>query len=991
MTSPTNSIDIFPWDEHFNTGLATVDEQHRQLVRLINQLASHVAYGAARAELTRVFDELAAYTVYHFSTEESIWQRYLPGDAGEAAHRAVHAEFVNKISQFRSTEDDRPTREVAEEALAFLARWLASHILESDRHLAYTVLALQAGLSPEAARQRADQQMSGATRTLIDIILAIYGTLSTNTLHLMREIAERRQADAALRRESETNRALLQNASDGVHILDANARVVEASESFCTMLGYSRDEVIGMHVSQWEASFDAAKIEQMLRLQLAGSGRAVFETRHRCKDGRIIDVEVSGYALQIDGQPLIFNSSRDITERKAVIAELQAERDLFIDGPVGVLVWQTTTGWPVTYASPNIHNVFGHRRETMLAPGFSYADCLHPEDRQRVIAETRACLADPQRRSWECRYRIVWPDGNVHWLYDFTVAERDASGQALRLRGYLTDESERLAIAHSLLNTHERLKFALQGANDGLWDWNMESNAVYYSPRWLEMLGYSPGDFPETLDTWAQLIHPEDKKTALAMVSDYLEGRRPVYEVEFRMRHRQGHWRDILSRARLACTDDGRPLQPRRLIGTHVDITEQKRLQRELEEHKRHLEQQVEQRTNDLCLAKEAAEAANRAKSAFLANMSHELRTPMNAIMGMSGLALRRAEDPRLRDQLAKIEQAAQHLLAVINDVLDISKIEAERLTLEVADFRLAEVLEHLANLVGHKMAEKDLRLVIDTAPELAGLEVRGDPLRLRQILFNLAGNAIKFTATGGITVRTRLAGRDARGTTLRFAVEDTGIGIAAADQARLFQAFEQADGSTTRQYGGTGLGLAISKRLVRMMGGDIGVVSTPGAGSTFWFTVHFPAADGSLAQPPLARAESPESRLLEECSGMCILLVEDEPINQEVSRGLLEEVGLAVEVADDGVAAVASCRRRPYDLILMDIQMPQLNGIDATQQIRALPGHEHTPILAMTANAFEQDRQACLAAGMNDHIAKPVDPDLLFGTLLYWLTRPRL
>jgi hemerythrin-like metal-binding protein/PAS domain S-box-containing protein len=990
MTSPTTSIDIFPWDDHFNTGLAEVDEQHRQLVALINLLASHVAYGSLPAELDRVFDELANYTVYHFSTEEAIWRRYLANERTEATHREVHANFVREVSELRAALSTRAAREVAEDALAFLARWLASHILESDRHMAYMVLALQAGLSPEAARERADQQMSGATRTLIDIILAIYGTLSTNTLHLMREIAERRGADAALKRESETNRALLQNASDGVHILDARACIVEASASFCAMLGYRRDEVIGMHVSQWEADFDATKIDSMLRLQLEGSGRTVFETRHRCKDGRIIDVEVSGYALQIDGQPLLFNSSRDITARKAAIAELQAERELFIDGPVGVLVWQTTAGWPVTYASPNIHNVFGRSREAMQAPGFSYAECLHPEDRQRIIDETAACLADPARRSWECRYRIVWPDGSVHWLYDFTVAERDANGKALRLRGYLTDDTERHAIAHSLIKTHERLKFALHGANDGLWDWNLESNTVYYSPRWLDMLGYRPGELPETLDTWAMLVHPEDKAATLAMVSDYLEGRRPVYEVEFRMRHRQGQWLDILARARLACREDGQPLQPRRLIGTHVDITEQKRLQRELEDHKRHLEQLVEQRTNDLCLAKEAAEAANRAKSAFLANMSHELRTPMNAIMGMSGLALRRTEDPRLRDQLVKIDQAAQHLLAVINDILDISKIEAERLTLEVVDFRLTEVLEHLANLVGHKITEKGLRLLIDTAPELARLEVRGDPLRLRQILFNLVGNAIKFTGSGSITVRTRLAERNARGTTLRFAVEDTGIGIAAADQARLFQAFEQADGSTTRQYGGTGLGLAISKRLARMMGGDIGVISTPGSGSTFWFTVHFPVADGSLALPAPPHAESPENRLQEECSGMCILLVEDEPINQEVSRSLLEEVGLAVEVADDGLAAVASCRQRPYDLILMDIQMPQLNGIDATCQIRALPGHEHTPILAMTANAFEQDRQACLDAGMNDHIAKPVDPDRLFSTLLYWLTRPR-
>jgi hemerythrin-like metal-binding protein/PAS domain S-box-containing protein len=736
MISPTTSIDIFPWDDHFNTGLAEVDEQHRRLVALINLLASHVADDSTPAELDRIFDELANYTVYHFTTEEAIWRRYLANEGTERAHREVHANFVDKVTELRAALSTRAVGEVAEDALAFLARWLASHILESDRHMAYMVLALRAGLSMEAARERADQQMSGATRTLIDIILAIYSTLSTNTLHLMREIAERRAADSALKRESETNRALLQNASDGVHILNDQGNLVEASESFCAMLGYRREEVLGMNVGEWDACFDAAERQRLLQLQFSRAERTVFETRHRCKDGRIIDVEVSGYALQIDGQPLLFNSSRDITARKAAEAE-------------------------------------------------------------------------------------------------------------------------------------------------------------------------------------------------------------------------------------------------------------QERLRRELEEHRQHLERLVEQRTHDLSIAKEAAEAANRAKSVFLANMSHELRTPMSAIIGMTGLAMRRTTDERMLVQLGKIDQAAQHLLAVINDILDISKIEAERLTLESVEFQVAEVIEHLSSLVGQKINEKGLDLHIRTDPELAGLRLRGDPLRLRQILFNLAGNAIKFTVSGSITVHSELSARQADQLTLRFTISDTGIGIAAVDHGRLFEAFEQADGSTTRQYGGTGLGLAICKHLVRLMGGDIGVVSQPGKGSSFWFTAVFPCAGQPSESAFPTSSSKAESRLLAECNGRRVLLVEDEPVNQEVSLGLLEEVNLAVDVASDGEQALALCRTRAYDLILMDIQMPVLNGIDATRQIRALPGYGETPILAMTANVFEQDRQACLAAGMNDHIGKPVDPDRLFSTLLFWLTRP--
>jgi signal transduction histidine kinase len=387
-----------------------------------------------------------------------------------------------------------------------------------------------------------------------------------------------------------------------------------------------------------------------------------------------------------------------------------------------------------------------------------------------------------------------------------------------------------------------------------------------------------------------------------------------------------------------------------------------------------------------------AAEAASRAKSTFLANMSHELRTPMNGIMGLTSLALRHADDPKLRDQLGKIAHASLHLLNVINDILDISKIEAEHLTLEQVPFRFGTVLENLMGLIWQRVNDKGLKLHIDMAPEIVRQSWSGDPLRVGQILLNFAGNAIKFTAQGSITVRARLVEESATDALLRFEVRDTGIGISTADQARLFTAFEQADDSMTRKYGGTGLGLAISKQLAVMMGGDAGVVSQPEQGSTFWFTVRLGKAQGgsdAVSPAPTFAQDSAETRLRTRFAGTRLLLAEDEPVNQEVSRGLLEDVGLAVDVAEDGAVAVALAKRHHYTLILMDMQMPKLNGLDATRQIRALPGYEHTPILAMTANAFGEDRQTCLDAGMNDHIAKPVDPEKLFETLLAWLELP--
>ena len=419
-------------------------------------------------------------------------------------------------------------------------------------------------------------------------------------------------------------------------------------------------------------------------------------------------------------------------------------------------------------------------------------------------------------------------------------------------------------------------------------------------------------------------------------------------------------------------------------IGIVRDISGRKTAERELALYREHLETLVEQRTADLSDAKEAAEAASRAKTHFLANMSHELRTPMNAIMGLAGIALRQAIDPRLRDQLGKIDRASQHLLGVINDILDLTKIEAGRLHPDCQPFALDALLDGLIGLVASRAADKGLELRLELEPALAGQRFLGDPLRLEQVLINLLGNAIKFTEQGCVTLTVR-AGPEAD--RLRFEVRDTGIGIAPAEARRLFTAFEQADGSMTRKYGGTGLGLAISRRLVSLMGGEIDFESRPGEGSVFFFSLSLPRAEPAPEEAtPEEAAAAAEARLRQRAPGRRLLLVEDEPINREVAGFLLGEFGFAVDFAADGEEAVALAAAGAYDLILMDMQMPRMNGLDATRAIRRLPAYAGVPIIALTANAFVEDRENCLAAGMNDHLGKPLLPEQLVAALLHWL-----
>jgi PAS domain S-box-containing protein len=576
------------------------------------------------------------------------------------------------------------------------------------------------------------------------------------------------------------------------------------------------------------------------------------------------------------------------------------------------------------------------------------------------------------------------PSKEEIWLRTSKVPLLDPSGSVFGVLGIYDDITIRKQAELALQRSEQRLRLALDAARQSWFDANLRTGEVRVSEQYPRLLDYEPEAFDTSIQNWMDNIHPEDAGGVRAEFMKLLQTGGPAI-MDYRRRNKAGEWIWLQSTAKVVEWDaDGHAL---RLAGIHQDVTARKLSEIELEQHRHHLEELVEKRTLELESAKVAAEVANRAKSTFLANMSHELRTPINGVMGMLGLAKRRMIDPKGIEQLTKAQFAADHLFAVLNDILDLSKIEADRLTVEHVPLQLRGVLDNLVSVIGNSATEKGLLLSVDLPDALASIPLLGDPLRIGQVLLNLTGNAIKFTDHGSINVRVRQQESAQDEVLLRFEVTDTGIGIAPADQGRLFSAFEQADASMTRKYGGTGLGLAISRRLVLLMDGKIGVDSAQGEGSTFWFTARLQRQDRGAPQPePVVDEADVERRLINEYKGAVILLAEDEPVNREIACVLLEQVGLAVDQAEDGKEALNLARRKPYALILMDMQMPNMNGIEAARAIRADSLNRNTPILATTANAFAEDRQVCFAAGMNDHLAKPVRPGKLYEMLLKWL-----
>ncbi|HEU4530326.1 MAG TPA: PAS domain-containing protein [Steroidobacteraceae bacterium] len=830
-----------------------------------------------------------------------------------------------------------------------------------------------------------------------------------------------------------------------------------------------------------------------------------YHTQYRSLrgDGRIIWVASSGRVLlDAQDQPSrMVGTMVDVSRRRQIEEKLRTTAEsLSIAQAAGrIATYDVNHETGQSVVSSNFSEITGLTQTQGALRGTEWLNLVHPEDRLKVLTPRVERIAGGFAVSRE--YRIVLPDGTLRWVDERTKQTLGPSGEVVRRTGVMIDITTRKQAEFALREAEIRLERAVRGASDGLWEWAITDNTLWYAPRFRELLGYAEKQLAPTPEAFHELVHPDDRARLEEVTRAHFERQAP-YDVEVRIRAAQGHYEWVRSRAVAERDNKGNVL---RLAGSIQIITDRKRAEAALIE------------------ATTAAELASRTKSDFLANMSHEIRTPMNGVIGVTELLLDTPLDRTQREYVEIIRGSGAALLSLINDILDFSKIEAGAMTLEQIDMELRSTVAEIASALGMQAANKGLELVAHvhaSVPEI----VRGDPGRLRQIIVNLIGNAIKFTAEGEVFVEVTMDAAADNDVTLRFSVTDTGIGIPSERIGKLFTAFTQVDSSTTRHFGGSGLGLSIVKRLAELMGGTVGVESMPGKGSTFWCTARFAIgterrSSGLLDRPrgagtrvlvvddnatsrrtltaqltahdyrvestgdPLAvpqimrkaheagaafdavlidelmprrgglevadsiramRGLAPARLVLMSLIGSAhdalalqargftgcitkpvrqtdlvdalatvmtsdtfltttrvdlhavtpapgagrVLLVEDNPVNQRVAQRNLEKLGLAVEIASNGREALEAWKPGRFDAVLMDCQMPEMDGYEATRQIRRLEGSgPRVPIIALTANALKGDRETCLAAGMDDHLAKPLEPEKLRACLSRHLT----
>jgi len=806
-------------------------------------------------------------------------------------------------------------------------------------------------------------------------------------------LVDAEQALAEINRLTHHSSLLLESLGEGVYGVDMAGRITFINPAAEAMLGYREEELLGQpmhevthHTRSDGTAFPAAECSSR-QVLLDGITRHISDEVFWRKDGTSFPVEYRTAAMRdggrIVGAVVVF---QDITERLRLTEEVARKetmlQQIFETSSVGIGV--VDNSGRLTVANRKMGQMFRCPVEELV--GSDYAALVHPDERG-IAADKLFSLIDSAIDGVDLERKYLRRDGTFFWGRLTGNRLCDAQGNRLGLLGVIDDVTLRKEAEMALRDreAYNRVLFAesrvpvvvIDPFTAHYLDCNEAAVKIYGCGSREELMGMGP----QSMSPLVQYDGTPSREAALAKMAEC----RAKGSVFFQWRQRRPNGEEWDAEVHLMSFRHG----DRQLMQfTLHDITERLRVERELAQYRLNLEAKVAERTAELSAAKEAAEAASRAKSEFVANMSHEIRTPLNGILGMAHIGHREtAGQPKIQGAFAKILASGKLLLGILNDILDFSKIEAGMLRLETTTVDINQTVGNVLDLVREPAGAKGLDLRYRKAPDLP-TRCCCDPLRLGQVLLNLLSNAVKFTESGSVTLES-----DWDGQWLIFRVRDTGIGMAPAQLARVFAPFEQADGSTTRKYGGTGLGLTITQRIVQVMGGDIQGESTPGQGSCFVIRLPYvPVEDpdqGLTNQPaglePVVAGHGPR------LAGRRILVVEDTEINQIVLAENLIDEGAVVTIAGNGQEAVDRVRQAgpgAFDMVLMDIQMPVMNGHEATRQIHALV--PELPVIGQTAHAFVEEKEACLASGMVAHIAKPIDPETLIALMLAHLPPAR-
>ncbi|HXN49513.1 MAG TPA: PAS domain S-box protein [Bryobacteraceae bacterium] len=783
------------------------------------------------------------------------------------------------------------------------------------------------------------------------------------------DITERKRAEEALRQTEDRFREVFEHAPFGMLLAGLDGRFIRVNAAFCRMLGYSEQEMLGRQWAEFTHPDDLDRCQGVAGQLRENRDRcAEDEKRYVHRNGAVVWVRIRIAQLRgPGGEPSCHVVHvEDITERKRaneVLRESEERFRILADG-CPALMWVTDEQGGIRFINRAFREYFGATYEEVN--GDKWQALMHPDDAPEYVHTLYLAVRD--HRSFNAETRVRSGDGQWRWVACYAEPRLSPAGEFLGHVGLSLDITKRKQSEQALQASEEKFRQLTENIREVFWMMSPDAGQIIYvSPTYESVWGRTCDSLYRDPMAWAAAIHPDDRERALAMFARQLKGE--ALESEYRIRTPDGQEKWIRDRAFPVRDRAGQLI---RIVGIAEDTSERKRYEEEL------------------IRARRDADAANRAKSCFLANMSHEIRTPMNGVLGMLQLLAETDLAGEQRQCLDVAQDSGWALLALIDQILDLAKVEAGKLTLEKVGFNPRETIDNVVQLLRVQAREKNLNVYSRVSAEVPDI-LLGDAQRLRQVLTNLIANAVKFTERGEVALAVTVDSWAGRKATLRFTVTDTGIGIRRDRAAEIFSPFTQADASTTRKYGGTGLGLAIAKQLVELMGGSLGVNSHEGRGSIFWFTAVFDPAPAARQQAVGARKDASSRMPIPKtpvAGNARILVAEDNATNREVALAQLAKLGYQGSAVTNGADAVEALRHGRYDLVLMDCEMPAMDGFEATRRIRA-SAHTAIPIIALTADAMAADRDRCLAEGMDDYLSKPVDLRRLAEVLAEWLPSP--